>query len=122
MIITLPKDLLRIEKSKRDHKRRFSFVAKCNRMVLPREILEMFSSLKYGIDLWVSKKEKSAYIKFVPKDKAYFQYNNTNGYVGCSDLFKWLADQEIPVFADYEYSNYVVDKKNRVVKVNLVRE
>lgn len=122
MIITLPKDLVQIEKKKREHKKRFSFSKDVNRMILPREVMDLFPADKLGIDLWVSNKEKSAFLKFVPKEKAYFSYNNTNGYVSCSDLFKWLANQEIAVFSDYDYTDYQIDKKNKVVKVNLVRK
>lgn len=122
MIITLPEDLIQIQKTKKPYKERFSFAPLYNRMSIPRELIQLFPSKNYGLDIWVSKKEKAAFIKFVPREKAYFSYRNVNGYVGCSDLFKWFSNQEIAVFANYDYTDYQIDKKNKVVKVSLVRK
>lgn len=122
MIIALPKDLIKIEKTRKSHKKRFSFNRKTNRMTIPREILDIFSSKVYGVDIWVSKKEKCAYLKFVKKEDAYFSFNNANGYVVSKDLFNWFQNQEIPIFDDYDYIDYQIDKKNKIVKVNLERE
>lgn len=122
MIITLPKDLVQIEKTHKSYKKRFGFNRENNRMIMPRDLINLFDSTTYGVDIWVSRKEKSVYLKFVPKDKAYFSFSNSNGYVGCADLFRWLSDQEVPVFDDYEYTDYQIDKKNKIVKVNLERK
>lgn len=122
MIIELPADLVKIEKVRRAHKRRFAFNKKCNRMILPRELVELFPREKYGIDIWVSQKEQSAFLRFVPKEKAYYSYNNANGYIGCADLFRWLQQQDIPIHDDYDYEDYQVDTKNKVVQVKLVRK
>ena len=82
----------------------------------------MFPRTQYGIDIWVSKKEQSAFLKFVPKEKAYYSYNNANGYIACSDLFRWLQQQDIAIHDDYDYQDYQVDQKNKVVQVKLVRK
>lgn len=122
MIITLPDDLLRIEKTRKSRIKAFRFIEKGMRMVIPGELVEMFSSEKYGIDVWVSPKEKSAYFKFVPKEQAYFRFNKKNGYVGCAAFFQWAKNFELPLFDDYLYDDYQLDKKNKIVKVNLVRK
>ena len=122
MIITLPNDLVRIEKTRKSRTKCFRFVEKSIRMVVPRELVEMFSGEKHGIDVWISPKEKSAYVKFVPKEKAYFRFNKRNGYVGCAAFFQWAHNLEIPLFDDYLYNDYQIDEKNKIVKVNLVRK
>lgn len=122
MIITLPEDVIRLEHSSRKDKKRFGFSKQFHRMTMPREVLRVFDSKKYGIDIWISKQEKSVYLEFVPKEKGQFTYSNSNGYVGCKDLFKWLEYQEIPVFDDYEYTDYQIDVKHKMVKVNLERK
>lgn len=121
MIISLPKDVIKIQRAHKPMRVRFAFDEEHGRMAIPGTLVAMFSSETYGIDLWLSKKEKCAYLKFVPKQKAYFNFNARNGYVGCSDLFKWAHNLEIPLFKEYEYTDYVIDKKNKMVKVNLER-
>lgn len=122
MIITLPKDLIQIHKTRKQAKDCFSFKESYNRVTIPQKVYDMFSGKNYGVDIWVSKKEKAIFLKFVPKEKAYFAFNNSNRYLGCADLFKWLHIQEIPTFDDYDYTDYQIDEKNKIVQVNLERK
>ena len=122
MIITLPEDLVKIEKTRKPRIKCFRFVENAKRMVIPGELMEVFSSEEYGIDVWLSPKEKAAYFKFVPKEKAFFRFNKKNGYVGCASFFQWAHNLEIPLFDDYMYEDYQIDKKNKIVKVNLERK
>lgn len=89
-------------------------------MIVPQEVRNSFPDC--GLDLFISPKEKTLYIAFVPKEKAQFQVNGRNGYVGCKKVFEWAANAETPIFDNYEYSNYQIDKKNNIVKLELKRK
>lgn len=91
-----------------------------NRLIVPKEVRETFPD--QGIDMFVSKSEKSLYLTFAPRTKTQFGMNYRNGYVGCKALFEWFTNTEVPVFDDYHYENYQIDKKNKIVKVKLVRK
>lgn len=121
MIITLPKDVIEIKRGKaKDAMRAFRFVPLLNRMIIPQEVRDLFPRL--GVDLFVSPKEKNLYITFGAKDETQFAFNKRNGYVGCKKLFEWLANAETPIFDDYQYEDYQVDRRNKIVKLSLERK
>lgn len=121
MIITLPKDLLKITCGKcKNAMKAFRFNSSLNRMIIPQEVRESFPNL--GVDLFVSPKEKSLYIAFEKRDKTQFQVNQRNGYVGCKKLFEWAVNAETPIFDDYLYTDYQIDKRSKLIKVKLERE
>lgn len=120
MIITLPKDLLKLEASRaKASLKSFRFSRENYRLIAPKEVRELFPSL--GVDMYVSRKEKSLYILFGDKKKTQFSMNPQNGYVGCKALFDWFSNTEVPVFDNYQYENYQIDKKNKRVRVQLER-
>ena len=120
MIITLPKDVIEITRGRsKDAMKAFRFSYNINRMVIPQEIRDFFPNC--GLDLFVSPKEKSLYISFGSKEKTQFSVNRRNGYVGCKKLFEWAANAETPIFEDYHYDDYQIDRKNKIVKLNLER-
>ena len=121
MIITLPKDVMKLETSRaKPALKSFRFCRQHHRLIVPKEIREMFTGL--GLDMYVSKAEKSLYILFGDKKKTQFGMNEQNGYIGCKALFDWFSNTEVPVFDNYQYENYQIDKKNKRVRVKLVRK
>lgn len=121
MIITLPKDVIQLKTLRaKAPLKSFRFFRELHRMVIPRDVREVFYGL--GLDMFVSKSEKSLYISFGPQKKTQFSVNPRNGYVSCKALFEWIANTEMPVFDNYEYKDYQVDKENRMVKIKLERK
>lgn len=121
MIIALPKDIVQIHTGKsKSGVKAFRFKPDLFRMIIPSEIVAMFPGL--GIDLFVSPGEKCLYLSFNTKNLTQFQVNSRNGYVGCKKLFEWAVNAETPIFDNYRYDNYQIDRKNRIVKVKLERK
>ena len=121
MIITLPKDIIKITRaSKKDRIKAFRFNASRNRAIVPHDVVDMFKGL--GIDMFVSPKERCLYLSFGSSGQTQFSVNPKNGYVGCKKLFEWARNAEAPMFEDYLYEDYQIDRKNKIVRVNLERE
>lgn len=120
MIITLPKDIEEIKISRKVGVKAFRLSRSNGRLTVPREIIGIFKNL--GVDMFVSKSEKSLYLTFVPKNQSQFKISQANGQISCRKLFEWLSYAEVPVFDDYLYGEYQIDTKNKIVKLNLVRK
>lgn len=120
-MIKLPKDLIQVHRQRGSRPNTYFKISKSKkRVTVPKHIIEMFPKL--GVDMYVSPEEKCLYLLFVPRDKSQFVINVHNGLIGCTDLFKWLNNVNLPVFEDYQYSEYEIDTKNKIVKLNLVRK
>lgn len=121
MRITLPKDVIRMT-PKRLPKgaASFRFYRDHSRMVVPMEIRDTFPGM--GVDMFVSKSENSLYLTFGPKEKTQFSINKRNGYVGCKCLFDWFSNAGVTVMDKEEYEKYDIDKKEKIVRLKLVRK
>ena len=121
MIIALPKDIIKVPTGKgKGNLQAFRFNSKINRAVVPHEIINCFPNM--GVDMFISPGEKCLYLSFGKKEKTQFGVNPRNGYVGCKNLFQWAKNAETPIFDDYHYDNYQIDKKNKIVRVKLERK
>lgn len=121
MIITLPKDIIQVRRMHSKKKiNAFIFSSKNRRIFVPWEVRDAFPNL--GCDMFVSPKEKSLYLTFGKREETQFRVNQRNGYVGCVQLFEWFRNANVAVFEDYQYSDYQIDKKNKIVKVKIERK
>ncbi len=120
-MIKLPTDIIQIKKMRGGKAVDYFQISKQKkRITIPRKFINTFK--ERGLDMYISPEQKSLYLLFVDRKKSQFVINEHNGLVGCSDLFNWLNNTNIPVFEDYEYSEYEVDEKNKIVKLKLVRK
>lgn len=121
MIITLPKDIIAITPSRSKKKiNAFRFNSQHHRATLPNDVVESFSKL--GVDMFVSPKEKCLYLTFGKREKCQFHFHPRTGYLSCKKLFEWAVNAESPIFDNYLYTDYEIDKRNKIVKLKLERE
>lgn len=121
MKIILPKDIVKLGACKaKTALKSFRLSKEHYRLIVPKEVRELFPDL--GLDMFVSKSERSVYISFGLKQQTQFGMNYRNGYVGCKALFEWLNNAELPVFDNYQYDDYQIDKKKKIVKIKLERK
>lgn len=120
MFLKLPKDAMKLCHSRaKEPKKSFRFNSQHKRASVPTEILNTFTGL--GCDMFVSPGEKCLYMTFGKREDTLFGLNNKNGYICCKKLFEWAANAEVPIFDNYEYKDYVIDRKNKIVKLKLER-
>lgn len=119
MELKLPKDAIYLSHYRGMTLKAFRFNSDVRRAVLPKELIETFPNM--GVDMFVSPGEKCLYLTFGPKEKTQFRINKKSGYVVCKKLFEWSANANVPIHNDYRYTNYAVDKKNKIVKLDLTR-
>lgn len=120
MKIILPKDVVKMAPKERLKKiNAFRFSRQAKRMIVPIEIREIFPDM--GVDMYVSKSENSLYMTFGPKGKTQFSVSSKNGYVGCACLFSWFINAGVSVLDRELYPVYDIDRKNKIVKLKLVR-
>lgn len=120
MKITLPKDVVKMAPQRSPKKiDAFRFSRQAKRMIVPIEVREIFPGM--GVDMYVSKSENSLYMTFGPKGKTQFLVSSKNGYVGCACLFTWFTNAGVSVLDRELYPIYDIDRKNKIVKLKLVR-
>lgn len=120
MFLKLPSDAVQLcHYRAKEPKKSFRFSSEHNRMSVPADIVCTFKG--YGCDMFVSPSDKCLYLSFGPREKTMFSLNNKNGYVSCKQLFEWAVNAETPIHDKYEYKEYIIDKKNKIVKLKLER-
>lgn len=121
MQLSLPKDAIRLLQSRsRSAAKCFRFKTERWRVTIPYDIVRTFPDM--GVDMFVSPKEQCLYLSFGKKDDTQFRVNQKNGYTNCKKLYEWAANAEVPIHDDYVYDDYIVDKKNKLVRLNLKRK